>query len=647
MSGFRELVLSVVMDPVGIELWGDDDGSFSAVEFSTSREPDDEFIPLYGPHDAEGLSAAVDDRNASYARSLRYRLDDAHEAFHEGRYNDERRRGGGPSLPERPAPLFASYKMDDGSFRYRLRSEAIACFRACMEYREKAIRVAYAFAAASGGRVGEDNALRAGRIAQYIEDVNEALRRAAARRPDVYEHRPLSIPDPFGDDAAFVRDSAAFSRLANTAAIARAVHARSENPGRILYEIADAIGRNDAAIDALIAPKGRPGALELAQRYSDAVAATAGGAEAWLMERWQTGAIATPTIAAADSPYRTLLKPADIFVGNLYAMATLRMGASKGRYAAVAEIEVDELLRHLARPKPKTKRIPAVEAAMVDLRPDKIVLTSDKKVTDRGPDGVYDLSDGYAAELRGAIGTGEDDVLLISEVKTSVSSSALSTSINEIGGDTVKKARGTKNDPDYEREAVAYLIWGIGKTLDLLEAKVESAGLKSDDHSLSNDVRSIWTEQARVWKAMRSGLEAELQTVIRLEGPEQREWFRNRGERRVSTILVVRACSLFSSTTGETEMSDWGAKLPPRALGLFDRVLVLDLFGLPVPGLCLERDGNDGQSLASMTELVPQILEYNRRRFPELLRRTLSAGFDPKDEKELLDVLIRKGGDPS
>jgi hypothetical protein len=79
----------------------------------------------------------------------------------------------------------------------------------------------------------------------------------------------------------------------------------------------------------------------------------------------------------------------------------------------------------------------------------------------------------------------------------------------------------------------------------------------------------------------------------------------------------------------------------------FDRTLVIDLFGLPVPELCLERAGAGGQVLGGMNELVPQVLEYNRRRFPELLRRTLSAGFDPKDEKELLDVLISKGGEPS
>ena len=71
---------------------------------------------------------------------------------------------------------------------------------------------------------------------------------------------------------------------------------------------------------------------------------------------------------------------------------------------------------------------------------------------------------------------------------------------------------------------------------------------------------------------------------------------------------------------------------------------MLDLFGLPVPNLCLERRPKGGEQIPSMERLVERVLAYNEHRFPFLLGQAVRAGFNWKDGKgkDLLIKAIRR-----
>jgi hypothetical protein len=78
----------------------------------------------------------------------------------------------------------------------------------------------------------------------------------------------------------------------------------------------------------------------------------------------------------------------------------------------------------------------------------------------------------------------------------------------------------------------------------------------------------------------------------------------------------------------------------------FDRTLVIDLYGLPVPQLCYERHQNQAVPIesASQQAFFEKVLEYNTYRFPELLRSAVAAGFEWGDDPDIRKALLRTGG---
>jgi hypothetical protein len=433
----------------------------------------------------------------------------------------------------------------------------------------------------------------------------------------------------------------------------------------VLFELSEALRRIEGRIEDVIAPKTRPEAWGEALQYSAAagdeavetddddeksrlgqINDTSALAERTLRETWSNGALAIPSIRATpiDGPdperYQRMVTDEHIFVGNLYAMATLRIGGSKGRYSAVAEMEVDELLRFIATTSPVD------EEEQAGLRPEKLVLTSGKTVVEHGPDGIYNLTADEQAVLRGAIHLNKGSVLLVSEVKTTVSRTALSSSLGKVGGDAMKESADliaatirAKGCTATERQVAAagYLIWAMRSTSNLLTKKKTAIRQAAAE-------RPAAAAQLRIWNKMHQTIIDEIDRVTAMNPDDLIAWVESPA-RKVSALLVVRACSLFGDTGGIAPVQHWGDDLPKKALDLFDRTLVIDLFGLPVPSLCLERREKGGEQIPSMERLVERVLSYNEHRFPFLLRQAARAGFDWKDEKDrerLMNALKRR-----
>ena len=509
---------------------------------------------------------------------------------------------------------------------------------------------------------------RLGSLNNFINEINDAIVALRSKRKaqgESVSEGLLAVPDVEGDGAAIVRDSHNLAYWAETAAIARAMTGQEKEPGRVLFELSEALRRIEGRIEDVIAPKTRPEAWGEALQYSAAagdeavetddddeksrlgqINDTSALAERTLRETWSTGALAIPSIRATPieggtpDRYQRMVTDEHVFMGNLYAMATLRIGGSKGRYAAVAEMEVDELLRFIATTSP------IEEEEQAGLRPEKLVLTSGKTVVEHGPDGIYNLTADENAVLRGAIHIGKKSVLLVSEVKTTVSQKAIGSSLNKVGGKQMTedaerfaedlKSSGVIGTPRQIATA-GYLIWAMKATYALLDKKLKAseAGSKSGTPGAGNQ-RKIWLKMQRV-------IQTEMMLLEEI-GPADRLAWVDSPDRKVSALLVVRACSLFGDTGGMQPPQHWGNNLPEKALDLFDRTLVIDLFGLPVPNLCLERRPKGGEQIPSMERLVERVLAYNEHRFPFLLGQAVRAGFNWKDDKgeELLMKAIRR-----
>ena len=668
------------------------DGALDLINYVDSAHRDElgdvVGVPVYRPSHRPGVLERTPDLEVGAVRGL---FERKHETIHRELYPtaEERKaiiaRGGvSPNRPN-PHPFVPVVRPLNGVAQdFAIDPAGEQCAQICFAQYERESALLAGFAMKTGPvsegqleaaaivansrRMDPDTARRLTRLNEFIEDINEALvtlRRTHNTQGSAAGDRLLRVPDVDGSSDALVRDTQSLAHWGQMAALARVMAGQEKEPGRVLFELSEALRRTEATIEDVIAPKTRPSAWNEALQYSAAagdeavetddddeksrlgqINDTSALAERALREAWSTGALAIPSIRATPieggtpDRYQRMVTDEHVFMGNLYAMATLRIGGSKGRYAAVAEMEVDELLRFIATTSP------IEEEEQAGLRPEKLVLTSGKTVVEHGPDGIYNLTADEHAVLRGAIHIGKKSVLLVSEVKTTVSRDAISGSLNKVGGKQMTKdaeefkesltAEGVIGTPRQIATA-GYLIWAMRATYGLLTKKIDAAR----EAEVSSETAAA---QLKVWMKMRRVIEDELSRLEAMSGDERLAWV-DSPDRKVSALLVVRACSLFGDTGGMQPPQHWGDSLPEKAFDLFDRTLVLDLFGLPVPTLCLERRPKGGEQIPSMERLVERVLAYNEHRFPFLLGRAVRAGFTWKDEKSketLLKAIRRK-----
>ena len=666
------------------------DGALDLINYVDSAHRDElgdvVGVPVYRPSHRPGVLERTPDLEVGAVRGL---FERKHETIHRELYPtaEERKaivaRGGvSPNRPN-PHPFVPVVRPLNGVAQdFAIDPAGEQCAQICFaQYaRESALLAGFAMKigpvsegqleaaaiVANSRRMDPDTARRLTRLNEFIEDINEALvtlRRTHNTQGSAAGDRLLRVPDVDGSSDALVRDTHGLAHWSQMAALARVMAGQEKEPGRVLFELSEALRRTEATIEDVIAPKTRPSAWNEALQYSAAagdeavetddddeksrlgqINDTSALAERALREAWSTGALAIPSIRAtpieggAPDRYQRMVTDEHVFMGNLYAMATLRIGGSKGRYAAVAEMEVDELLRFIATTSP------IEEEEQAGLRPEKLVLTSGKTVVEHGPDGIYNLTADEHAVLRGAIHIGKKSVLLVSEVKTTVSQKAIGSSLNKVGGEKMTEdAKSFAEDlavgglvaTPRQIAAAGYLIWAMKATYDLLERKVSTLS--------AVDTSRTAVAQYRLWRKMQSVIEGEMLQLRQMSASDRLAWV-DSPDRKVSALLVVRACSLFGDTGGMRPPQHWGDSLPGKALDLFDRTLVLDLFGLPVPGLCLERRPKGGEQIPSMERLVERVLAYNEHRFPFLLGQAVRAGFNWKDGKgkDLLIKAIRR-----
>ena len=668
------------------------DGALDLINYVDSAHRDElgdvVGVPVYRPSHRPGVLERTPDLEVGAVRGL---FERKHETIHRELYPtaEERKaiiaRGGvSPNRPN-PHPFVPVVRPLNGVAQdFAIDPAGEQCAQICFaQYaRESALLAGFAMKTgpvsegqleaaaivANSRRMDPDTARRLTRLNEFIEDINEALvtlRRTHNTQGSAAGDRLLRVPDVDGSSDALVRDTHGLAHWSQMAALARVMAGQEKEPGRVLFELSEALRRTEATIEDVIAPKTRPSAWNEALQYSAAagdeavetddddeksrlgqINDTSALAERTLREAWSTGALAIPSIRATPieggtpDRYQRMVTDEHVFMGNLYAMATLRIGGSKGRYAAVAEMEVDELLRFIATTSP------IEEEEQAGLRPEKLVLTSGKTVVEHGPDGIYNLTADEHAVLRGAIHIGKKSVLLVSEVKTTVSRDAISSSLSKVGGEKMKDdsvgfastlaAEGVPGTPR-QIAAAGYLIWAMKATYGLLQRKTDAIDSGPEMRS------AAVTGQRRVWEKMQKVLHEEMAQLERMSAADRLVWV-DSPNRRVSALLVVRACSLFGDTGGMQPPQHWGNNLPEKALDLFDRTLVIDLFGIPVPNLCLERRPKGGEQIPSMERLVERVLAYNEHRFPFLLGQAVRAGFNWKDDKgkELLMKAIRR-----
>jgi hypothetical protein len=577
-----------------------------------------------------------------------------------------------------------------------------------------------AYSEAGGSAGSTEDAQRAGRLVELIARLNEEIQIGYERRrkhaPGQVGPRPerFNVPDP-KEAAAFITDTSRLSQIAVVAGVDRAqsllregargaehIRRQREEPARVLLSLHRSFMATRGDLESIVAPRDEMGrfaefsARARAYAYArvqeqeaersgpeelgrlEELRRTADMVEARIVEIWQSGRLARPSIAE-DPEWQGSLSEADIFIGNLYAMATIALGSSRGSYNAVAEREVDQLLRYIAEggaraPFHLSSETPIrgakATAAVIDLRKEKLALSREmslrdaKLVDEHGPDGLYHIGEKptspaaqraemeanpIGATLRAAIHLeAEDAVLLVSEIKTSVSSTALTGSVEAVGGKPVKavraslprKGKGTVVPPSLmDAEAGAYTLWSLDSAIDLMKKRIRSA---EDDATLDSAVAQ-WRSLTSILEAERARFPYQLGTV----SAQQCASVMRDPARKVFTLIVVRAVNLFTDLDekGGIELQPWGDGLPPRAEGRFDRTLVLDIFGMPVPSLCRVRtpDASLPIESAKMSGLIEDALGFNRERFPSLLRSAIGAGFDAVDAASVRKVL-RGGG---